>query len=156
MSCCADGLALGSAISKGTDFLGGAATDTLAEWLRRRPAKPMGSPRVGSNPTGVVLAQTKLSRDLFARSLQRGRRMSPRHRARRVGQHSVSLCGRGGGSGCVRGGGRGGGQGGVSYHGEVCGGSKARRAGTEMARAWWWVGGGSLAEVERLVADEGV
>ena len=28
--------------------------DTLAEWLRRRPAKPMGSPRVGSNPTGVV------------------------------------------------------------------------------------------------------
>ncbi len=30
------------------------ASDTLAEWLRRRPAKPMGSPRVGSNPTGVV------------------------------------------------------------------------------------------------------
>ena len=30
------------------------ATDTLAEWLRRRPAKPMGSPRVGSNPTGVA------------------------------------------------------------------------------------------------------
>jgi hypothetical protein len=29
--------------------------DTLAEWLRRRPAKPMGSPRVGSNPTGVVV-----------------------------------------------------------------------------------------------------
>ena len=32
--------------------------DTLAEWLRRRPAKPMGSPRVGSNPTGVVCCQT--------------------------------------------------------------------------------------------------
>ena len=31
------------------------AKDTLAERLRRRPAKPMGSPRVGSNPTGVVL-----------------------------------------------------------------------------------------------------
>ena len=30
-------------------------SDTLAEWLRRRPAKPMGSPRVGSNPTGVAL-----------------------------------------------------------------------------------------------------
>ena len=30
------------------------AEDTLAERLRRRPAKPMGSPRVGSNPTGVV------------------------------------------------------------------------------------------------------
>ena len=29
--------------------------DTVAERLRRRPAKPMGSPRVGSNPTGVVL-----------------------------------------------------------------------------------------------------
>ena len=29
-------------------------SDTLAEWLRRRPAKPMGSPCVGSNPTGVV------------------------------------------------------------------------------------------------------
>ena len=28
--------------------------DTLAEWLRRRPAKPVGSARVGSNPTGVV------------------------------------------------------------------------------------------------------
>ena len=30
------------------------AEDTLAERLRRRPAKPMGSPRAGSNPTGVV------------------------------------------------------------------------------------------------------
>ena len=28
--------------------------DTLAERLRRRLAKLMGSPRVGSNPTGVV------------------------------------------------------------------------------------------------------
>ena len=28
--------------------------DTLAERLMRRPAKPMGSARVGSNPTGVV------------------------------------------------------------------------------------------------------
>ena len=34
--------------------------DTLAERLRRRPAKPMGSPRVGSNPTGVV-SETHLS-----------------------------------------------------------------------------------------------
>ena len=31
--------------------------DTLAERLRRRPAKPMGSPRVGSNPTGVVFGK---------------------------------------------------------------------------------------------------
>jgi hypothetical protein len=31
------------------------AEDTLAEWLRRRPAKPMGSPRAGSNPAGVDL-----------------------------------------------------------------------------------------------------
>ena len=29
--------------------------DTLAEWPRRRPAKPMGSPRVASNPRGVAL-----------------------------------------------------------------------------------------------------
>ena len=33
----------------------GKAKDTLAEWLRRRPAKRMGSPRVGSNPIGVEL-----------------------------------------------------------------------------------------------------
>ena len=32
--------------------------DTLAEWPRRRPAKPMGSPCVGSNPTGVVFRGT--------------------------------------------------------------------------------------------------
>jgi hypothetical protein len=31
------------------------AEDSLAERLRRRPAKPMGLPRVGSNPTGVDL-----------------------------------------------------------------------------------------------------
>ena len=30
--------------------------DTLAERLRRRPAKPMGSPRMGSDPTGVDIA----------------------------------------------------------------------------------------------------
>ena len=29
--------------------------DTLAERLRRQPAKPMGSPHVDSNPTGVDL-----------------------------------------------------------------------------------------------------
>ena len=28
---------------------------TLAEWLKRRPAKPMGSPRVGWNPACVAL-----------------------------------------------------------------------------------------------------
>ena len=33
-----------------------ADVDTLAEQLRRRPAKPMESPRVGSNLTGVVFA----------------------------------------------------------------------------------------------------
>ena len=33
--------------------------DTLAEWLRRGPAKPMGSPRVGSNPTGVEFADLR-------------------------------------------------------------------------------------------------
>ena len=34
----------------------GCQQDTLAEWLRRRPAKPVGSARVGSNPTGVVFS----------------------------------------------------------------------------------------------------
>ena len=34
------------------------AEDTLAERLRRWPAKPMGSPRVGSSPTGVVRVQS--------------------------------------------------------------------------------------------------
>ena len=29
------------------------SVDTLAEWLRRQPAKLMGSPRTGSNPVGV-------------------------------------------------------------------------------------------------------
>ena len=29
------------------------SSDREAERLRRRPAKPMGSPRMGSNPTGV-------------------------------------------------------------------------------------------------------
>ena len=28
----------------------------MAEWLRRRPAKPLGFARVGSNPTGVVIS----------------------------------------------------------------------------------------------------
>ena len=31
----------------------GVCMDTLAEWSRRQPAKPMESPRAGSNPTGV-------------------------------------------------------------------------------------------------------
>ena len=31
--------------------------DTLAEWLRRQPAKLVGSARTGSNPVGVVLSQ---------------------------------------------------------------------------------------------------
>ncbi len=28
--------------------------DTLAEWLRRQPAKLLGSARAGSNPTSVI------------------------------------------------------------------------------------------------------
>ena len=43
--------------------------DTLAEWLRRWPAKPLCSARVGSNPTGVVFVFTCLPvRRLRARS----------------------------------------------------------------------------------------
>ena len=42
--------------TKQIDFVADRTNDTLAERLRRRPAKPMGSPRVGSNPTGVVFS----------------------------------------------------------------------------------------------------
>ena len=38
----------------------GICKDTLAERLRRRPAKPMGSPRVGSSPTGVVFTHMRV------------------------------------------------------------------------------------------------
>ena len=41
--------------------------DTLAEWLRRRPAKPMGSPRVGSNPTGVDFCMRLSLQDVLSR-----------------------------------------------------------------------------------------
>ena len=37
-----------------------ARRDTVAERLRRRPAKPLGSARVGSNPIGVVLNDWRL------------------------------------------------------------------------------------------------
>ena len=40
--------------------------DTLAERSRRRPAKPMGSPRVGSNPTGVDVAGQWRARSVIA------------------------------------------------------------------------------------------
>ena len=46
--------------------------DTLAERLRRRPAKPMWSPRVGSNPTGVDF--------LSSRQLHEGKYAEPRPR----------------------------------------------------------------------------
>ena len=42
-------------------FMNCLALDTLAEWLRRRPAKPMGSPRAGSNPAGVAFPFVNLA-----------------------------------------------------------------------------------------------
>ena len=49
--------------------------DTLAERLRRRPAKPMGSLCVGSNPTGVACMHCcdafLLPRNLGARAVRR-------------------------------------------------------------------------------------
>ena len=48
-ACHAD--ARGSIPRRGVDPILG---DTLAEWLRRWPAKPLGSARAGSNPVGVV------------------------------------------------------------------------------------------------------
>ena len=49
------------ATTLGFHFIADRSNDTLAERLRRRPAKPMGSPRVGSNPTGVVLLSSMYS-----------------------------------------------------------------------------------------------
>ena len=46
--------------------------DTLAERLRRRPAKPMGSPRVGSNPTGVEIQLTGQGEGERYRERERG------------------------------------------------------------------------------------
>ena len=44
--------------------------DTLAEWLRRRPAKPLGFARVGSNPTGVVTFSFKILFSVLTSFLQ--------------------------------------------------------------------------------------
>ena len=64
------------------------ARDTLARRLRRRPAKPMGSPRVGSNPTGVVLC-LQLAWRMRAARRQRGR---PKQSTKRCVQcHQRSL-----------------------------------------------------------------
>ena len=46
--------------------------DTLAERLRRRPAKPMGSPRVGSNPTGVAYVLERVLSKGLLRELSPG------------------------------------------------------------------------------------
>ena len=62
------------------------ADDTLAEWLRRRPAKPMGSPRVGSNPTGVVFAAPWPEQPL--RLPRRGRQLG------RCFSEALGTCGR--------------------------------------------------------------
>ena len=48
-------------------------TDTVAEWLRRWTRNPLGSARVGSNPTGVGIF-TILIRNAGAESCKSGRR----------------------------------------------------------------------------------
>ena len=60
--------------------------DILAEWLRRRPAKPMGSPRVGSNPTGVVFSAPWPEQPL--RLPRRGRQLG------RCFSEALGTCGR--------------------------------------------------------------
>ena len=42
-------------------YLSNHSNDTLAERLRRQPAKPMGSSRVGLNPTGLTKMTTLTS-----------------------------------------------------------------------------------------------
>ena len=54
--------------------------DTLAEWLRRRPAKPMGSPRVGSNPTGVALPIANVITNAVSKCKGHLQDPNPRHR----------------------------------------------------------------------------
>ena len=58
------GCAVLSEISCGVAFSSGrqVVMDTLAEWLRRRPGKPMGSPRVGVSPAGVACADVERTR----------------------------------------------------------------------------------------------
>ena len=56
---CAFGISLKASPGE-PEMLG--TTNIVAEWWRRRPAKPMGSPRVGSNPTGVDLLQCRNGR----------------------------------------------------------------------------------------------
>lgn len=52
-ACHAD--ARGSIPRRGVKNKKKSAHDTLAEWLRRQPAKLLGSARAGSNPAGVVI-----------------------------------------------------------------------------------------------------
>ena len=59
--------------------------DTLAEWLRRRPAKPVGSARVGSNPTGVGVFSVASAGNALGKS------GSSSHRAAEGKQCSMSL-----------------------------------------------------------------
>ena len=47
------GVGRGRRGGRGSSAADVAVMGTLAEWLRRWPAKPMGSPCVGSNPTGL-------------------------------------------------------------------------------------------------------
>ena len=62
--------------------------DTLAKRLRhrlrRQPAKPMGSPRLGSNPTGVLFAHRRSLRLSNFKEVSHGRagpRLSGEHNA---------------------------------------------------------------------------
>ena len=56
----------------------------MAEWLRRRPAKPMGSPRVGSNPTGVDFTERVGGRvEMKGRDRRRRRRRRRRRKKKK-------------------------------------------------------------------------
>ena len=62
----------------------GFADDTLAERLKRRPAKPMGSPPMGSNPTDVVFFWK------YCPSLADGVLRNIEHRSCRSTQHPAT------------------------------------------------------------------
>ena len=65
--------------------------DTLAEWLRRRPAKPMGSPRVGSNPTGVALPTANVIAEAIAKC--KGHLQDPNRRQRKTTDKTMTPVG---------------------------------------------------------------
>ena len=63
----------------------------MAEWLRRRPAKPMGSPRAGSNPTGVARPIANLNANAVSKC--KGHLQDPNPRQRKATDKTMTPVG---------------------------------------------------------------